>query len=186
LSSRFSKRMALFEGTVPTYKTLFECIVPTYKALFKDCTKWRKSATVYEMSTQVRAQISERRWVWSKMAAAQLSTIETQLIETIFIPKFAMRGGWAPKTTPLYLEMGASTIENDISTIERNWSTIDSWWFGIKKRNGGDGVYPSPYLGVGVSTIENSCSTLERNWSESTWFDIKIRKGEGLGKHTFE
>ena len=42
---------------------------------------------------QEHAQISGRRRVQSKMAAAQLSTIKTQLIETIFTPKFAMGGG---------------------------------------------------------------------------------------------
>jgi len=110
------------------------------------------------------------------MAAAQLSTIETQLIETIFTPKFAI-GGWAPKTTPLCLEMRASTIENDITVI-------DSRWFGIKKRNGGGLASPPPYIGVGVSTIENGCSTIEHNWStiESTWLDIKIRKRGGAGE----
>jgi len=38
------------------------------------------------------AQISEMRQVRSKIAAAQLITIETQLIEPIFTPKFATVG----------------------------------------------------------------------------------------------
>jgi len=53
------------------------------------------------------------------MAAAQLSTIETQMIETIFTPKFAMVG-LSSENHPLVSRVGVSTIENDISTIERN------------------------------------------------------------------
>ena len=44
------ERMALFEGTVPTYETLFEGIVPTYKALFKDYC--RTPSYVYTLDTK--------------------------------------------------------------------------------------------------------------------------------------
>ena len=41
------------------------------------------------------AQISERRQVRSKMISAELSSIETQMIETIFTAKFSMEEGEA-------------------------------------------------------------------------------------------
>ena len=94
-----------------------------------------------------------RAWTtyWKKMPKSRkegkyerkrLSTIKTQLIETIFYPKFAV-GVWVPKTTPLYLEMGASAVENNISSIEHNWDKINSKWFGIKSHNGRL-AYPQP------------------------------------------
>jgi len=63
-------------------------------------------------------------------------------------------------STTLYLEMGASTIENDISTI-------DSRWFGIKNRNGG-----------GVSTIGNSWSTIGAQLNQP---DLTLKFGMGRG-----
>jgi len=47
-------------------------------------------------------------------------TIETQLIETIFSPKFTMERGLSSENQPLVSQNGASIIENNISTIEYN------------------------------------------------------------------
>jgi len=60
------------------------------------------------MSTQVRAQITERRRVRSKMAAAKLSTIEVQLNQPDSTLKFRMGGGgedWGdiPSNNDLYV-----------------------------------------------------------------------------------
>jgi len=58
-----------------------------------------------------------------KNIAAQLSTIETQLIETIFSPKFA-RGRRAElrKPFPRILRWGSAKLE----IIAAQWSTIEA------------------------------------------------------------
>ena len=98
--------------------------------------------------------------------AAQLSTIETQLIKTIFTPKFAMVAE-LQKPTPRISRWGPAQLEvvsAQLSTIE---AQLITGGLASKITMGGASVSPAPtpYLRLGVSTIENSYSTIEHNWS---------------------
>jgi len=63
-----------------------------------------------------------------------------------------------------YLEMGASTIENNTSTTEHNLDAIGFSRFGMKNWMGRL-VSPqfSPILGMRDSSIENNCSTIKHS-----------------------
>jgi len=117
------------------------------------------------------------------MIAAQLRTIKTQLIVTIFTPEFAV-GGPVLKMTS-YLEMGSNIIENNIRTINHNGFPLILYAMGASAPQ-----LSSLYLEGEGSSIESSHSTFVHTWGsiESFQFDLKIQNRMGMDcfrKHKF-
>jgi len=95
------------------------------------------------------AQISERRRLGSKMIAAQLNEVESQLITSIFIPKFVM-GGWAPETIPCITRWDPAQLK--ITAKLSNWFQC----FDIKNRNEGSvSLAPTTISGGGVAQLNH-------------------------------